>query len=65
MDIVPFVSLEQYPTPVYKFTVLNISLQPIKERTLRNFWSVRRPWYLKKYCTCVICPIAFPYFQTD
>ena len=27
--------------------------------------SVRRPWYLKKYCSCVICPIAFPYFQTD
>ena len=36
MDIFPFVSSEQYSTPVYNFTVLNISLQPIKEGTFRK-----------------------------
>ena len=36
MDIVPFVSSEQYPTSVYKLTVLNISLQRDKEGTFRN-----------------------------
>ena len=32
MDIVPFVSSEQYPISVYKFTVLNISLQPVNSK---------------------------------
>ena len=36
MDVDPFVSSEQYPTSVYNFTVLNISLQPVKEGTFRN-----------------------------
>ena len=36
MDIVPFMSSEQYPTSVYNFTVLNISFQPVKEGTFRN-----------------------------
>ena len=32
MDIVPFVSSEQYPTSVYIFNELNISLRPVKKR---------------------------------
>ena len=36
MDIVPFMSSEQYPISVYKLTVLNILLLPIEEGTFRN-----------------------------
>ena len=36
MDVVPFVSSEQYPTCDFISTVLNISLQPFKEGTVRH-----------------------------
>ena len=58
--------------PYVQFTYFNMlsedpsgSFTKICDVTLPRLLRVRRPWYLKKDCTCVICHITFQYFQTD
>ena len=55
-----------------RFTYFNMlskdpsgSFTKICDVTLPRLLRVRRPWYLNTYCTSLIYPIAFPYFQTD
>ena len=64
MDVVPFVSTEQYPTSVSVVSDLNFLIQPNEAETV-CYSSPFVDLVLLKYCAYIIRRTNFPYFQTD